>query len=691
MRYITLIIVCIIIGINGFSQFIPNTHVNINTNDLRKAFEENGFVTTPDEISDLWLWLDGGDSTTLYQNSNCSNLVTANNDKVGCWEDRSGNGRHFTQSTNNKRPEALLDTINGRITAVNFVEPSKDFLEHDIAAADELSNRDMTYFMVFQSNVVLQKNNAALFSSSDASNLNGSWEMDFKNTNNNFHHTARTGTGNVVAEFDVNVVDVKLYNFTYDYSAQEILTYVDGSQEGSSVLPIIETVHMKLGVNRQGSTYADAKISEVIIYDRKLSICEINEVILYLAIKYDQSSFQPIPVPGGVDCSELFFWLRTDVGTSTIVDGTPLTAWEDKAFSNREMTQANVANQPIYRDNPTDNINYNAVVEFDGTNDYLKEVSVIGNTNDNLTIYLVAKEDTRKNNELLSLKESTLSTDRVLIESPDATGQVTWDAGTSTAPNTISGLATYPVGEPSITMFTSNVDSNFQEIFINGSLIVSDATGASLTSLDSTTLGGINNFYDGFIPELLIYETTFSAFQINNIDTYLAIKYGITLSHDYYSTDTVLIYDVSNGYANGIFGVGLDLLTALNQKKSKSQIIGEAVSFELTNFISDRQFLVSGHNGGGFVRTTLNGDANVLTQKWFAKMTGNVGTVNVELDLANVGANTGAAPNTVKIIVSNNPAFTNPYFIEATSVIGGVALFEGIPLYNKYYTFSAAP
>ena len=68
-----------------------------------------------------------------------------------------------------------------------------------------------------------------------------------------------------------------------------------------------------------------------------------------------------------------------------------------------------------------------------------------------------------------------------------------------------------------------------------------------------------------------------------------------------------------------------------------------------------------------------------------------MGTVDVELDLANVGANTGAVPSAVKIVISNSPAFTNPYFIEATSIVGGIALFEGIPLYNKYYTFSAAP
>lgn len=674
------------------SQSNTQANVRVKTNDLRTVFEENGFLKTPDQLADLWLWLDGGDLATIHTTSACSNPIISNNDKVGCWQDKSGNGFDFIQTTNNRRPEVLLDTINGLVSAVNFSEPSKDILEHNLAGADELSDRDMTFFMVFRANVVLQKNNAALFSSADAGNINGSWEMDFKNTFNDFNHTARTGGGgNVVAPFDANVLDVKLYNYTYDFGGQEILTYVDGTQQGTSVLDVIQTEHMKLGVNRQGSTFCDAMISEVIIYDRKLSICEINEVILYLSIKYDQSSFQPIPVPGGVDCSKLFFWLRTDVGTSTITNGAPLALWEDKAFSNNQLGQTNGAQQPTYRDNVGDNINFHPVIDFDGVDDNLTEASVIGGTNEELTMYIVAKESVRKNNELLSLKSSTSILDRVLIQSPDVLGNLIWDAGQGLVPSRLSGPTPVPVNEPSIMRYVNDTINKLQEIYVNGDLIATDGTANYLTGLDITVLGGINNYYNGVIPELLVYETTFSSVQINNIDTYLAIKYGITLQHDYFDTDTTLIYDVSNGYSNGIFGVGLDLITALNQPKSKSQNIGESVTFELTNTISDKQFLISGHDGGPLTRVSLQGDPNVLTRKWFANMTGNVGTIDVMLDLANIGANINPLASDVRIVVADNPGFINSYFLEASSVIGGIAMFEGVALYDKYYTFSVAP
>ena len=46
----------------------------------------------------LSLWLDGNDSSTMFQES-CSNALTAvssDSDPVGCWMDKSGNGNHVS-------------------------------------------------------------------------------------------------------------------------------------------------------------------------------------------------------------------------------------------------------------------------------------------------------------------------------------------------------------------------------------------------------------------------------------------------------------------------------------------------------------------------------------------------------------------------------------------------------------------
>jgi len=54
---------------------------------------------TPRSISGLALWLDASDAATLFQDAAATTPATATDNPVGAWLDKSGNGRHATQST----------------------------------------------------------------------------------------------------------------------------------------------------------------------------------------------------------------------------------------------------------------------------------------------------------------------------------------------------------------------------------------------------------------------------------------------------------------------------------------------------------------------------------------------------------------------------------------------------------------
>jgi len=69
---------------------------------------------SPRSISGLALWLDASDSSTLFQNSDGTTPATASSDPVGYWADRSGNGRHVTQSVSGSRPTISATKQNGR-------------------------------------------------------------------------------------------------------------------------------------------------------------------------------------------------------------------------------------------------------------------------------------------------------------------------------------------------------------------------------------------------------------------------------------------------------------------------------------------------------------------------------------------------------------------------------------------------
>ena len=114
-----------------------------------------------------------------------------------------------------------------------------------------------------------------------------------------------------------------------------------------------------------------------------------------------------------------------------------------------------------------------------------------------------------------------------------------------------------------------------------------------------------------------------------------------------------------------------------------------AASTGLTTNISSGGYLIIGQDNGSLGTTTVAGEANALVRKFYAEQTGGVGTVNLEVDLAKISRNTASPKENVKIIIANNPLFINSYIIESSSVSGGIAKFEGIPLNDKYFTFSA--
>lgn len=63
-----------------------------------------GSFSDPSDISGLQLWLDFSDTSTLYQDAAKTTPVTANDDPVGCVEDKSGNSRDLTQTTSGYKP-----------------------------------------------------------------------------------------------------------------------------------------------------------------------------------------------------------------------------------------------------------------------------------------------------------------------------------------------------------------------------------------------------------------------------------------------------------------------------------------------------------------------------------------------------------------------------------------------------------
>jgi len=81
------------------------------TNTWVRASTQTWF--TPSSITGLQLWLDASDAMTTFDATSGGSTISADV-AVARWEDKSGNSRHFTQSTSSNRPLRKTSQQNGR-------------------------------------------------------------------------------------------------------------------------------------------------------------------------------------------------------------------------------------------------------------------------------------------------------------------------------------------------------------------------------------------------------------------------------------------------------------------------------------------------------------------------------------------------------------------------------------------------
>lgn len=154
----------------------------------------------------------------------------------------------------------------------------------------------------------------------------------------------------------------------------------------------------------------------------------------------------------------------------------------------------------------------------------------------------------------------------------------------------------------------------------------------------------------GMVAEFIMYETILKEKDIARIETYLALKYGITLEKNYVNSLDKTIWNrkTNEPYSNNIAGIGRDDHSTLYQRQGTSSgtsdqlIIGvnkiAPANDQNTGHLNDRDYLIWGDNGQPF---TLNHDANprlngiVLSRKkWLIKAVGSTAnTISTELKI----------------------------------------------------------
>jgi len=425
--------------------------------------------------------------------------------------------------------------------------------------------------------------------------------------------------------------------------------------------------------------------------------------------------------PGGVT-SSLELWVKANDGAmssgGSTTDGQSVDGWEDKSSLGNDFTQASGAQQPIFRNSGFGFVNFNPTLEFDGVQDVslgdVLDNSTL-NLDDGATLYSVW---------LFQPQLTGGSWSRSILSGSDSfEGAATSDNGYALATgrgSDFSIIVNYPSAphSPSWWIDGAALDANYHigegknegtscYIYYDGVLKSSATRNAVVGSyvsgyeigghLNANAANANSRFYMGYIGEIIAFDNALTNIERRKVQSYLAIKYGITLTanpciYDYYSANSIITWDQSLniGYDNDIAGIARDNNSSLDQPKSHSINLGTYNGFNDivtiangTNFetpssiVTDESFFVWGNNAGATINTgtlvmypTDNGEIieTIFQRQWKGQETGIVNTVTLEFDLSTViGPDDLAGTNLlsyVRLLVDED----GDYSVGATSI-----------------------
>lgn len=315
--------------------------------------------------------------------------------------------------------------------------------------------------------------------------------------------------------------------------------------------------------------------------------------------------------PGGITGAS--FWVKADAGTSTTTHNGKVDTWNDQSGNARNATNTDADNQPTYYDNSTYNLNFNPVVDFneaaqDKNNADFMDINsngILSTGNNPYDAYAVIVPGAGN----LSMPGKFLFAGEAGVNKFNS-----FDVRSGYSVNDSWNINDLIVGNSwavdSLSMFTFDYNYNKRETYKAGSLIGS-LTNASRTTANLNNALGYQRtaaieYFDGRIAEIITYaNTSHGTTTREKVESYLGIKYGVTLAHNYLASNSTIVWNraTNAAYNNNIIGIARDNNGALLQKQSKSTSSRQDI---LTVYIGPSKQSNQKNNTGNFTAGDLS-------------------------------------------------------------------------------------
>ncbi|GAB5525325.1 MAG: hypothetical protein Roseis2KO_31970 [Roseivirga sp.] len=421
-------------------------------------------------------------------------------------------------------------------------------------------------------------------------------------------------------------------------------------------------------------------------------------------------TFETLPAPGGV-ASEIAIWIKPDLGplnsSNAATDNQTVTTWTDQANPGGDTFTSTGYTAPTFKDNATDNINFNSVVDFSGNvgMKYTAPVFSSGTgAEDGMTWFAIVKPNDAPSS----------ATDQMVFDIGNFAGNgygfVYGDenlfgySATNHGGNSDGRTLTHTnATATTLARFTVDFGAT-QSINLNGSANAKSNLPITLTKLTASeifynansgsnrgpfTLGRLsqanffntNRSYNGKLAELIGYRRVLTAAEVNQIESYLALKYGITKDNagggtagDYVASDNTSLWDADQGvdYHQQVIGIGRDDAQQLMQKQSQTSdksvvlytgTLAATNSANPASFTNDKGLVLIGNNSGAMLTTTTeivaNGAASRLEREWKVTKTNFADAISMDFTL-DAGINPAEVTTSrIQLLVDTDGDFSN--------------------------------
>ncbi|MGB0934005.1 MAG: T9SS type A sorting domain-containing protein [Lishizhenia sp.] len=362
--------------------------------------------------------------------------------------------------------------------------------------------------------------------------------------------------------------------------------------------------------------------------------------------------------------SNIQLWLKSDALSSS-----PISSWIDNSGTGNTVTQNTISQRPIWGSNF---INYNPTVTFDGTTNLSgTELFSSASIKNNIEYFIVFKKSVSTGGYLINEDYGGANVFRVwMSDFADFYFNVPilrYDNLNST---------------PTLLDYNSSaIGTSSRNIIKDGLVVSTDNNGGTITPTSGAQFfvgsdiasSGVN--FTGDVAEMILYESNLPNTDRKKVSSYLALKYGITLAHNYTNSSGSLIYDTT-GYTEKIIGIGRDDNGSLLQKQSHT--LDDTVkiylsTLETTNtantgsFTNNLSFAVVGCNKGKMnatptSNTELPGGCNLFSRierEWKLTKTNLNQNFNMDFKLSSSAAPGNVDISNLRLLVDDDGDFSN--------------------------------